>query len=106
MNATANSVSRTLSPRSSERGPIEGRLRVRLETAPVASPRSSERGPVEACRWLRLLHAVSAISALTRPRPHSLVADAHRDDGKRFVVRADEKTAFMELESFATKHVR
>jgi hypothetical protein len=27
------------------------------------------------------------------------VADAHRDDGKRFVVRADEKlTAFLELE--------
>ncbi len=29
-----------------------------------------------------------------------IVADAHRDDGKRFVVRADEKlTAFIELES-------
>ena len=28
------------------------------------------------------------------------IADAHRDDGKRFVVRADEKlTTFMELES-------
>jgi hypothetical protein len=28
------------------------------------------------------------------------VSDAHRDDGKRFVVRADEKlTAFLELES-------
>jgi hypothetical protein len=28
------------------------------------------------------------------------VADAHRDDGKRFVVRSDEKlTAFIELES-------
>ncbi len=28
------------------------------------------------------------------------VVDAHRDDGKRFVVRADEKlTAFVELES-------
>jgi hypothetical protein len=28
------------------------------------------------------------------------VADAHRDDGKRFVARADEKlTAFVELES-------
>ena len=28
------------------------------------------------------------------------IADAHRDDGKRFVVRADEKlTAFAELES-------
>jgi len=28
------------------------------------------------------------------------IADAHRDNGKRFVVRADEKlTAFLELES-------
>jgi hypothetical protein len=28
------------------------------------------------------------------------IADAHRDDGKRFVVRADEKlNAFVELES-------
>jgi hypothetical protein len=28
------------------------------------------------------------------------IVDAHRDDGKRFVVRADEMlTAFMELES-------
>jgi hypothetical protein len=28
------------------------------------------------------------------------VADAHRDDGKRFVVRADEKlTAFLEFEA-------
>jgi len=28
------------------------------------------------------------------------VFDAHRDDGKRYVVRADEKlTAFLELES-------
>jgi len=29
-----------------------------------------------------------------------LIVDAHRGDGKRFVVRADEKlTAFLELES-------
>jgi hypothetical protein len=28
------------------------------------------------------------------------IVDAHRDDGKRFVVRADEKlTAFVELEA-------
>jgi hypothetical protein len=28
------------------------------------------------------------------------IADAHRDDGKRFIVRADELlTAFMELEA-------
>jgi hypothetical protein len=26
------------------------------------------------------------------------IVDAHRDDGKRFVVRADELTAFVELE--------
>jgi hypothetical protein len=31
------------------------------------------------------------------------IADAHRDEGKRFVVRADEKlTAFLELERTAT----
>jgi hypothetical protein len=32
------------------------------------------------------------------------IADAHRDDGKRFVVRADEKlAAFIELESRMSK---
>jgi len=32
------------------------------------------------------------------------VADTHRDDGKRFVVRADEKlTAFLKLESQAER---
>ena len=35
------------------------------------------------------------------------IADAHRDDGKRFVVRADEKlTAFLELESAITSAKR
>jgi hypothetical protein len=33
------------------------------------------------------------------------IAGAHRDDGKRFVVRADEKlTAFLELESATREH--
>jgi hypothetical protein len=42
-------------------------------------------------------HCVSAVDS--EPR-RIFVADAHRDDGKRFVVHADEKlTAFMELES-------
>ena len=38
---------------------------------------------------------------MTRTRAESIfVADAHRGDGKRFVVRADEKlTAFLEIES-------
>ena len=33
--------------------------------------------------------------------PHApRIADAHRDDGKRFIVHADEKlTAFLQLES-------
>jgi hypothetical protein len=35
------------------------------------------------------------------------IADAQRDDGKRFVVRADEKlTAFLELESFRSNENR
>ena len=34
------------------------------------------------------------------------IADAHRDDGKRFVVRADEKlTAFLELEAAIQRNV-
>jgi hypothetical protein len=33
--------------------------------------------------------------------------DAHRDDGQRFIVRADEKlTAFLELEAAAIRSVK
>jgi hypothetical protein len=40
------------------------------------------------------------VSAVISSGRITLLADAHRDDGKRFVVRADEKlTAFVELES-------
>ena len=40
---------------------------------------------------------VSAVDSCGRT---IFVADAHRDDGKRFLVRADEKlTAFVQLES-------
>jgi hypothetical protein len=36
---------------------------------------------------------------MTGAKPNNLVVDAHRGDGKRFVVHADEKlTAFVELE--------
>jgi hypothetical protein len=35
------------------------------------------------------------------------IADAHRDDGKRYVVRADEKlTAFLELERVTRESFR
>jgi hypothetical protein len=40
------------------------------------------------------------ISAVDSDGRAIFVADAHRDDGKRYVVHADEKlTAFVELES-------
>jgi hypothetical protein len=40
------------------------------------------------------------VSAIDREGRTIWITDAHRDDGKRFVVRADEKlTAFGELES-------
>ena len=40
------------------------------------------------------------VSALDSQGRTIWIADAHRDDGKRFVARADEKlTAFLELES-------
>jgi hypothetical protein len=39
------------------------------------------------------------VSAIDSNGRTIFIADAHRDDGKRFVVRADEKlTAFLELE--------
>jgi hypothetical protein len=41
-----------------------------------------------------------------REVPTIWIADAHRDDGKRFVVRADEKlTAFLELERAVCIHL-
>jgi hypothetical protein len=40
------------------------------------------------------------VSAIDREGRTIWIADAHRNDGKRFIVRADEKlTAFMELEA-------
>ena len=42
----------------------------------------------------------ACVATVDREARTIFVADAHRDDGKRFVVRADEKlTAFVELES-------
>jgi hypothetical protein len=57
----------------------------------------------QAIRFGNLDLATSAYTLASRLLPNSpliFIADAHRDDGKRFVVRADEKlTAFLELES-------
>jgi hypothetical protein len=40
------------------------------------------------------------VSAVDSRRQAIFIADAHRGDGQRFIVRADEKlTAFLELES-------
>jgi len=41
----------------------------------------------------------AAVSAIDREGRTIWIADAHRDDGRRFIVRADEiLTAFLELE--------
>ena len=57
--------------------------------------------------WEIIVHYLSkdrwswgCVSAIDTHGRTIWIVDAHRDDGKRFVVRADEKlTAFMELES-------
>jgi hypothetical protein len=47
------------------------------------------------------------VSALDSQGRTVWIADAHRDDGKRFVVRADEKlTAFLELEKATRESLR
>jgi hypothetical protein len=47
------------------------------------------------------------VSALDRNARTIWIADAHRDDGKRFVARADGKlTAFVELESMIRPSLR
>jgi hypothetical protein len=46
------------------------------------------------------------IAAVTREGRTIWIVDAHRDDGKRFVVHADEKlTAFLELERAICIHL-
>jgi hypothetical protein len=45
------------------------------------------------------------VSAINSNGQTIWIADAHRDDGKRFVVQADEKlTAFRELEAVIRTH--
>jgi hypothetical protein len=51
------------------------------------------------CRKAHVLMFCSRV-ALDREGRTMWIADAHRDNGKRFIVRADERlTAFAELES-------
>jgi hypothetical protein len=52
-----------------------------------------------ACNIKRRGWSLGWVSAIDSHGRTIWIADAHRDDGKRFVVRADEKlTAFVELE--------
>jgi hypothetical protein len=49
--------------------------------------------------------SLGCVSALDSHGRTIWIADAHRGDGKRFVVHADEKrTAFVELESAIASH--
>ena len=57
----------------------------------------NKRGTIESRELLGNNANVSTMDSLGRT---IWIADAHRDDEKRYVVRADEKlTAFLELES-------
>jgi hypothetical protein len=48
----------------------------------------------------RVFVSYNQLRGTRRPSRGRWIADAHRDDGKRYVVRADEKlTAFVELEA-------
>jgi hypothetical protein len=48
--------------------------------------------------------SLGCVSAVDSEGQTIWIADAHRDDGKRFVVRAEEKlTAFLELERITRK---
>jgi hypothetical protein len=54
--------------------------------------------------YIRRSNAIVARSVCATEASRPWIAGAHRDDGKRYVVRADEKlTAFMELESAIRK---
>ena len=47
------------------------------------------------------------VSAIDREGRTIWIVDAHRDDGRRFIVHADEKlTAFMELEAVILNETR
>ena len=59
-----------------------------------------KRGEIIADNLSKAGWSWGCVSAVTSEGRTIWVADAHRDDGKRFVVHADEKlTAFVELES-------
>ena len=62
--------------------------------------RSSAHGPSPRMERLFTFSAQNLVSAVDSEGRTIWIADAHRDDGKRYVVHADEiLTAFLELES-------
>jgi len=67
----------------------QGRTRIRVKCWEIIADNLSKAG------W-----SWGYVSALDSEGRTIWIADAHRGDGKRFVVRADEKlTAFMELQA-------
>jgi hypothetical protein len=51
--------------------------------------------------------SLGCVSAIDYNGQTIWIADAHRDDGERFVVRADEKlTAFLELEAAISERAK
>jgi len=76
----------------------------RFVPLPKSSPECSHQRvkywPIIADKLKKAGWSLGWVSAIDSQGRRIWIVDAHRDDGKRFVVRADEKlTAFVELES-------
>ena len=91
---------------------IRGDRSIKLTQSILSHPRSAlgpsmiQSSPVSKEYWTTGLSGspvglpgLSGLAAIDSDAQTIWIANAHRDDGKRFVVRADEKlTAFLELE--------
>jgi hypothetical protein len=77
----------------------------RLQTVILKSARRVKYWEIIHCNLKKRGWSLGYVSALDSQGRTIWIVDAHRGDGKRFVVRADELlTAFMELESAIRSH--
>ena len=74
-------------------------MKRRKADAPQCNSGYPSRGPAVNHRIIKAGWSWGCVSAIDSNGRTIFVADTHRDDGKRFVLHADEKlTAFLELE--------
>jgi hypothetical protein len=75
----------------------------RISCCQIVTIRSEQRWQAELVNLTSNGWSLGHVSTLDS---HGRIADAHRDNGKRFIVRADEKlTAFLELQRAVCIHL-